>query len=90
MQGFLTIQNTDPTEVSLYMGNRERVPVEAIGTYHLFLDTGYHLDLLNCLFVPTIVRNLISISKLDIDGFIVSLDKILSIYLSHLLLLDLG
>lgn len=66
---FLTSHTTDPTEVSLYLGNRERVPVKAIGTYHLFLDIGYHLDLLNYFFVPTISRNLISISKLDLDGF---------------------
>jgi hypothetical protein len=29
----------------MLMGNRVRASIEAIGTYHLFLDTGHHLDL---------------------------------------------
>ena len=51
------------------MGNRVKAPIEAIGTYHLILDTGYHLDLFETLYVPSISRNLISMSKLDTLGF---------------------
>jgi len=51
------------------MGNKEKVPVEAIGTYRLILDTGYHLDLMGTFYLPSITRNLISLSKLDVAGY---------------------
>jgi hypothetical protein len=51
------------------MGNRAKAQVEAIGTYRLFLDSGYHLDLFQTLYVPSISRNLISLSRLDLDGY---------------------
>ena len=51
------------------MGNREKVPVEAVGTYHLILNTGFYLDLLDTFYVPSISRNLISLSKLDLAGY---------------------
>ncbi|KAF1876741.1 hypothetical protein Lal_00031557, partial [Lupinus albus] len=38
----------------LFMGNRVKVPVEAVGTYRLILDTGHHLDLFETLYVPNI------------------------------------
>jgi len=47
------------------MGNRVKVPVKAIGTYHLILDTIYHLDLFQTLYVPSVSQNLVSLSKLD-------------------------
>lgn len=69
MQGFLTIQAISPKKKFFFMGNRMKVPVEAVGTYRLILDTGHHLDLLKTLYVPSISRNLISLSKLDVDGY---------------------
>jgi len=69
MQGFLTTQTINPNEKFVFMGNKEKVPVEAVGTYRLILDTGYHLDLMNTFYVPSITRNLISLSKLDIAGY---------------------
>ena len=49
MQGFLTTQTTNPNEKFVFMGNRVKAPVEAIGTYRLILDTGHHLDLFQTL-----------------------------------------
>ena len=43
--------------------------VEAIGTYHLILDIGHHLDLFETFYVPLISQNLVSMSKLDTLGF---------------------
>lgn len=43
--------------------------IEGIGTYHLILDTSYHLDLEKCLYVPECARNLVSVAKLDKLGF---------------------
>ena len=47
------------------MGNLVKAPVEGIGTYCLVLDTGHHLDLSQTLYVLSLSRNLISLSKLD-------------------------
>jgi hypothetical protein len=51
------------------MGNRVKVPLEAVGTYRLILNTGHHLDLFETLYVPSISRNLVSLSKLDVTGY---------------------
>ena len=69
MQGFLTTQTINQNEKFIFMGNRVKAPVEAIGTFRLFLDTGYHLDLFQTLYVPSISRNLVSLSRLDVDGY---------------------
>jgi len=68
MQGFLSIQTTNINEKFVYLGNRVRVLVEAIRTYRLILDVVYHLDLFQTLYVPSVSRNLVSLSKLDKAG----------------------
>ncbi|KAA0032875.1 Retrovirus-related Pol polyprotein from transposon TNT 1-94 [Cucumis melo var. makuwa] len=67
-EGFLTTRTTNPNERFIFMENRVKVPVEAMGTYRLTLDTGHHLDLFDTFYVPSISRNLISLSKLDTLG----------------------
>ena len=42
-----------------------KAPVEVVGNYCLILDSGHHLDLLETFYVPSISRNLVSLSKLD-------------------------
>ena len=44
--------------------------MEAVGTLQLELHGGFTLHLLDVLYVPSIQRNLISVSKLDRDGFL--------------------
>ena len=56
MQGFLTIQNLNPNENFIFMGNGVKVLVVAIGTFRLFLDTGCYLDLFQTLYVPSILE----------------------------------
>ena len=51
------------------MGNKVGAKVEAIGTYRLVLQFGFSLELANTFYVPSISRNLISMSRLDLDGF---------------------
>ncbi|XP_019434517.1 PREDICTED: uncharacterized protein LOC109341142, partial [Lupinus angustifolius] len=68
-KGFITTRTTRPNEKFVFMGNRVKVPVEAVGTYRLILDTGHHLDLFETLYVPNISRNLVSLSKLDVAGY---------------------
>jgi hypothetical protein len=69
MQGFLTTRTIKPNEASLYMGNKDKASVEAIGRFSLELSTGFKLNLEDTLYVPSLGRNLISVSKLDNDGF---------------------
>lgn len=46
-----------------------KAPIEGIRTYRLILDNGYQLDLSKTIYVPSISRNLISVSRLDVCGF---------------------
>ena len=59
----------------MLIGNRKKAPIEGIGTYRLILDSGYHLDLPQTLYVPSLSRNLVSVSKLDVNGFSFKIGK---------------
>ncbi|VFQ73974.1 unnamed protein product, partial [Cuscuta campestris] len=64
-----------------YVGNGAPVAALAIGTYSLVLPSGLMLELNDCLYVPAISRNIISVSCLDKSGFIISIkNKSLSVY----------
>ena len=69
MQGFLTIQTLNQNESSIVVGNEVKVPMVATRTFRLFLDTDCYLDLFQTLYVPSISRNLVSMSKLDLEGY---------------------
>ena len=56
-------------EVDLRVGNGARVVALVIGTYDLTLPSGLVLQLSNCYYVPTMSKNIISVSCLDNDGF---------------------
>ena len=89
MQGFLTIQTISPNEKFVFMGNRVKALVEAVGTYRLKLDTGHHLYLLKTLYVPSLSRNLVSLSKLILLDTLLILVMDVSIYLSIIISLVL-
>ena len=42
-----------------------------VGTYRLLLETGHQMDLLNTFYVPSITRDLVSLSKLYATGYFV-------------------
>jgi len=69
MQRFISTQTINPNEKSVFMGNIEKFPVEYVGTYRLILNTGFYLDFLDTCYVPSISRNLVSLSKLDVVGY---------------------
>ena len=71
------------------MENGMKSTIEGIGTYHLILESGYVLDLYSTLYVPSLSRNLISVSKLDISGLDVRLDLVVLIYIRILIMLVL-
>ena len=51
------------------LGNGDKVQVEQIGVISLHLSTGYCLELKNVIFVPSMRRNLVSVTCLDQDGY---------------------
>ena len=89
MQRFLTIQTISPNEKFIFMGNGVKAPVETIETYCLKLDTGHRLDLLETPYVPSLSRNLVSLSKLDVTAYSFTLVMNVSIYLSIIISLVL-
>ena len=57
--------------------------MEAIGTYRLILNTGFYLDLMDTFYVPSISRNLVSLSKLDVlPDTLLNLGIDVSVYIS--------
>ena len=52
------------------MGSRIKSQVISVGIYKLIADTEFHLHLHDVFYVPSIFRNLISLSKLDLEGFL--------------------
>ena len=55
----------------LRVGNGARVAALAVGIYTLSLPNGLILDLKDCYFVSALTKNMISISCLDLDGFMI-------------------
>jgi len=66
MQRFISTRTINPNSKFVLMRNKEKIPVQSIGTYRLISNTGFHLDLLDTFNVPSISRNLVSLSKLDV------------------------
>ena len=71
------------------MGNEVKAPVEIVETYCLKRNTGHRLDLLETPYVPSLSRNLVSLSKLDVTGYSFNLVMNVSIYLSIIISLVL-
>jgi hypothetical protein len=65
LSGTRTLQRGERT---IKVANRVRANVEAIGDLSLELNNGFVLSLKEVLYVPSLRRNLISVSKLDDDG----------------------
>ncbi|KAK8593700.1 hypothetical protein V6N12_045775 [Hibiscus sabdariffa] len=68
-QGLHLRRNLAKGDVNLRVGNGARVAALAVGTYVLSLPSGLVLNLENCYFVPSLTKNIISVSCLDKIGF---------------------
>jgi hypothetical protein len=68
--GFLSVRILQKGERKLKVTNGLEVEVEAVGTLRLILKSGFILDSHDVVCIPSIIRNLIFISKLDACGFI--------------------
>ena len=70
--------------MDLRVGNGARVAVLAVGTYNLSLPSGLGLCLEDCYYVPSLTKNIISISCLDKIGFeIIIKNNCCSFYLNN-------
>ncbi|GJX70109.1 retrotransposon protein, putative, ty1-copia subclass [Tanacetum coccineum] len=74
-EGLRGSKKLKPGALSLYVGNGNRATVEAIGSYHLELPSGLVIVLNNCHYAPSIIRDVISVSRLHDDGFINRFDE---------------
>jgi hypothetical protein len=75
LQG-LSMRRTLPRgEKTIRVANDEKAEVEAIGELQLEISNGFTLYLHDVLYVPSMRRNLISVSCLDDDGFDCLFDK---------------
>ena len=54
---------------SFFIGNGVKAPVAIVKTYCLKCNTGHRLDLLETPYVPSLSRNLVSLSKLDVTAY---------------------
>ena len=52
------------------VANGLEAEVEAVGTLRLVLKSGFILYLHDVVYIPSVIRNLISVSRLDACGFI--------------------
>ncbi|KAG6529407.1 hypothetical protein ZIOFF_011605 [Zingiber officinale] len=60
--GFRFMRKLNKGEHNVLVGNGNKVPIESVGTLPLVLESGFKLNLLDTVYVPSITRNLISIS----------------------------
>uniref|UniRef100_A0A2N9EFV4 Retrovirus-related Pol polyprotein from transposon TNT 1-94-like beta-barrel domain-containing protein n=1 Tax=Fagus sylvatica TaxID=28930 RepID=A0A2N9EFV4_FAGSY len=70
LQGFKSKRRPNDGEVAVYMDNGEKALVEFIGVVNLPLASGGALVLDDVVYVPSLRRSLISVSKLDSSGFV--------------------
>ncbi|KAK2990326.1 hypothetical protein RJ640_003598 [Escallonia rubra] len=70
LQGFLSVKKLNKGDRNVLVGNGEKAQVEAVGTLRLVLESGFNLDLVDTVYVPSMTRNLISVSRLDAYGYL--------------------
>ncbi|XP_073139007.1 uncharacterized protein [Henckelia pumila] len=76
------------SETFLRMGNGARVAAKAKGGVYLVLNNNFKLYLKDVLYVPDLVKNIISIPMLDRDGFVCTFAKGNATFLEKKFLLD--
>ncbi|KAK2975463.1 hypothetical protein RJ640_003616 [Escallonia rubra] len=69
LHGFLSVKKLNKRDRNVLVGNGEKAQVKAVGTLRLVLESGFNLDLVDTVYVPSMTRNLISVSRLDAYGY---------------------
>ncbi|GJS81213.1 zinc finger, CCHC-type containing protein [Tanacetum coccineum] len=70
LQGFRVERKLSYGEQYLHVGNGAQAAVEAIGVFNLVLPSGLVLSLNNCHYAPSIIRGVVSFSRLLDLGFV--------------------
>ncbi|KAI3816586.1 hypothetical protein L1987_16288 [Smallanthus sonchifolius] len=69
LQGFHMTQRLGRNQRTIKVGDGGEQSVEAVGTMKLIMNNGLCINLYDTLYVPRITRNLVSVQKLDLDGY---------------------
>ena len=69
LQGFRRSKKLKAGDMVLHMGNGAKVAVQEIGTFEMCLPNGLYLLLDNVCYIPSLTRNIISVSRLKQSGF---------------------
>ena len=69
VQGLTRNRRLRPGELDLIMGNKDVAPVEMIGDYKLYFDSGLYIVLGNVCYSANMARNIMSFNALYLDGF---------------------
>ena len=86
IQGLKEVREMKQGELDLHMGNGARVCVKAIGVYELLLPSGLYLQLKNCVYAPSLTKNIVSFSMLMNDDFDFRFTNMfISVYFSNML-----
>ena len=64
LQGLRKIKKLKQGDLELHVGNGERVAVKVVGEYVLLLPSGLELVLNNVCFIPSLTRNIVSVTAL--------------------------
>ena len=75
MQALMNRRILKDGEVILKVGNGESISAIAIGSIRLQLDSGLNIILNNVYYVPSISKNIISVSCLDKDGYVFTISN---------------
>ena len=75
MQGLEDSRRSRDGDMILHVGNGARVAAVVVETYPLRLPSGLDLVLKDCYFVPAASRNLISVSCLAQEGYVITFFK---------------
>ena len=67
--GFDSTRSLSNEQRKVLMGNQLEAEVKVMGTCILILNSGFNLYLNTTFYVPSISRNLISLSRLDLDSY---------------------
>ena len=70
LQGFQETRRIAKGEIYLLIGDTSRMAAVAAGVVTLYFGGGKKLLLSNCLYVPGVRRNLVSVSCLSCNGYV--------------------
>ena len=68
MQGLQDSRRLAKGKVIIRVGNGARVAAVAVGRYSLATANGHSIELNNFYFIPSLVKSIILLSRLDLDG----------------------